>query len=192
MSDLGPARSTSYYLKLTKINSEHVAFSYCACSTSYSYNRVKIPSCKNFEAKEGMGVSSRRIHFWTSVGSGQVWVVRVSANLILTPQMMSNMTDYLNVPPTQRFFIKYGGKELDHLADRLEERFQFEFLASTKYRKLVATHVTSRKTLDTEKRRLVDVSQFSYGGNTTTEPSTIHTAYDLINGSRLLKPKQEP
>ena len=53
MSDLGPARSivllASYYLKLTfftKINSEHVAFSYCACSTSYSgwaYNRVKIP-----------------------------------------------------------------------------------------------------------------------------------------------------
>ncbi len=133
--------------------------------------------------------------------SGQVWVLDkcgwwgsrpTSANLILTPQMMSNMTDYLNVPPTQRFFIKYGGKELDHLADRLEERFQFEFLASTKYRKLVATHVTSRKTLDTEKRRLVDVSQFSYGGNTTTEPSTIHTAYDLINGSRLLKPKQEP
>ena len=137
-----------------------------------------------------------------------------SANLILTPQMMSNMTDYLNVPPTQRFFIKYGGKELDHLADRLEERFQFEFLASTKYRKLVATHVTSRKTLDTEKRRLVDVSQFSYGGNTLQQNHPHgHTAYDLINtsaaasagpsksrrrspsyrnGSRLLKPKQEP
>ena len=60
---------TSYYLKLpffTKINSEHVAFSYCACSTSYSgwaYNRVKIPSCKNFEAKEGMGVYSRWAYF---------------------------------------------------------------------------------------------------------------------------------
>ena len=75
MSDLGPARSIvllalfSYYIKLpffTKINSKHVAFSYCACSTSYSgwaYNRVKIPSCKNFEAKEGMGVYSRWAYF---------------------------------------------------------------------------------------------------------------------------------
>ena len=45
MSDLGPARSIVSLA--TKINSEHVAFSYCACSTSYSgwaYNRVKIPS----------------------------------------------------------------------------------------------------------------------------------------------------
>ncbi len=43
-----------------------MAFSYCTCSTSYSgwaYNRVKIPSCKNFEAKEGMGVYSRWAYF---------------------------------------------------------------------------------------------------------------------------------
>ncbi len=41
-------------------------FSYCACPTSYSgwaYNRVKIPSCKNFEAKEEMGVYSRQSYF---------------------------------------------------------------------------------------------------------------------------------
>ena len=52
---------TSYYLKLpffTKINSKHVAFS---SYSGWAYNRVKIqiPSCKNFEAKEGMGLFSR-------------------------------------------------------------------------------------------------------------------------------------
>ena len=31
--------------------------------SGWAYNRVKIPSCKNFEAKEGMGVYSRWAYF---------------------------------------------------------------------------------------------------------------------------------
>ena len=109
---------------------------------------MKIPSCKNFEAKEGMGVSSGRrgrrgrIHLG---GEGETPQNRGAGLGQPHPDPTNDeQHDRLPeraVPPTQRFFIKYGGKELDHLADRVEERFQFEFLASTK---LVATHVTSR------------------------------------------------
>ena len=38
-----------------------MAFSYCVCL--WAYDRVKIPLCKNFKAKEGMGVDSRWAYF---------------------------------------------------------------------------------------------------------------------------------
>ncbi len=39
--------------------------------SGWAYNRVKIPSCKNFEAKEGMGVYSR----WAYFREGTVYYV---------------------------------------------------------------------------------------------------------------------
>ncbi len=38
--------------------------------SGWAYNRVKIPSCKNFEAKEGMGVYSR----WAYFHEGTVYI----------------------------------------------------------------------------------------------------------------------
>ncbi len=77
-----PLYGSKLYLKLPFFNSEHVAFSYCACSTLHSgwaYNRVKTPSCKNFEAKEGMGVYSR----WAYFREGTVHVYNYVCTLLI-------------------------------------------------------------------------------------------------------------
>ena len=137
-----------------------------------------------------------------------MWVVRVrhhktqitgSANLLLPEILMKQMNYYLNVlrplrlgtTETNRFFLGHGGKEMDHMARRVEalsKRFKFTFVNSTEMRKVVATEAT--KNLDPAKRNLL-AKQLSH--STTVENHhynlDLHTtkaaakAYELVQAA---------
>lgn len=104
---------------------------------------------------------------------GDVWVLRVhrhktqtqgSAHLILTVDLMDKMRKYLdhvrpqqvNVNPSDAFFLRNGGKKLEHMAQRVEvqaRKFNFTFVSATELRKAVSTEAT--KNLEPAEKGLI-------------------------------------
>ncbi len=137
-----------------------------------------------------------------------MWVVRVrhhktqitgSANLLLPEILMKQMNYYLNVlrplrlgtTETNRFFLGHGGKEMDHMARRVEalsKRFKFTFVNSTEMRKVVATEAT--KNLEPTKRNLL-AKQLSHSSTVENHHYNLdlHTtkaaaeAYELVQAA---------
>ena len=71
MSDLSPARSIDILPKTCffGVNMWHLATAHAqTLHSGWAYNRVKLPLCNNFEAKEGMGVYSRCPYFHEGCG----------------------------------------------------------------------------------------------------------------------------